>query len=324
MIYMSELAPLDRLDEQLRQLAPDVDETSAHRAFSAARRRATRRHRAALGGAGTAVAAVVLTLGALAVGQSEPSRVTAGPSVEQQLEAPNTFPLPASGTAKSVLLDDGMPVWVVNHGDGSASAVPALVPGAGPPAPITGDRVFSQVLWDPDGAFDVFAASGVPGKALSWDAHGRAITADADLGGYRATVRSEIVRVERVASHDVPGTAEPVHRSGDGIDQPQLPSLSPLRDLSAGWHQVDGDIVVDEAGNARLCEPADLTQPFGPDTTSACPLEATEVAPLALRSSATGEEIVQARMYSPVVVHVNERLVIDGVLPLGGVSAEQP
>lgn len=321
---MFDLAPLDRLEEGLARLAPDVDEVAANRTFSAERRRATRRHRAVRGAVGAAAAALVVGLAGLTVGRSEPSTVTAGPSIDQERQVLNTFPLPAPGEASSVLLDDGMPVWVVNHGDGTASAVPALIAGAAlPSALLADDRVFNQVLWDRDGAFDVFAASNVPGKALSWDAHGRAITADADLGGFRAVVEGETVRIERVATTDVSGRAKPAIRSEGGIEWPQLPAISSFRDLTPGWHQIEADIVLDSEGDATVCEPSDQTEPFGPGTSSTCPPDAPAVTPFSIRSSTPGTELVEARIHAPVVVHVNEQLVIDGVFPANGVSAIQ-
>ncbi len=238
--------------------------------------------------------------------------------------AAGTFPLPASGEAESVLWNDGMPVWVVNHGDGTASAVPALISGASlPNALIAGDRVFNQVLWDPDGAFDVFSPSDVPGKVLSWDDHGRAVTADADLGGFTAVVEGETVRIERVATADVPGRAEPATRSETGVESPQLPPVVPMQGLTPGWHQIEADIVLDSEGNATVCEPVDQTEALGPGTSSTCPPDAPSVARLSLRSSTPGTDIVEARIHSPVVVHVDERLVIDGVFPANGVSAIQ-
>ena len=37
-------------------------------------------------------------------------------------------PLPRPGANRSALLDDGMPVWVVDHGDGTVSVLPAVAP----------------------------------------------------------------------------------------------------------------------------------------------------------------------------------------------------
>lgn len=74
-----------------------------------------------------AVAAVVLLVLAATVGSAtltgrpDDKEVTAGPSGN----APSTLPAPAVGEASAERLEDGTPVWVVHHDDGTVSVLDA-------------------------------------------------------------------------------------------------------------------------------------------------------------------------------------------------------
>src|SRR3546814_8125171 len=107
-----------------------------------------------------------------------------------------------------------------------------------------------------DKFFGVFAHSQVPGRALSWDSYGRSLTGGRDLAGFVAQVDGDRVSVIAADSTEVAGDPLPVSPTSPGPrpEPPQLPPMASIADLRPGWHQLDADILIDEAGNATLCE----------------------------------------------------------------------
>ncbi len=305
-------APSDPL-ANVRLLAPDVDVDGAHECFVSARRRA---HRLQVVVTTTVVAAGVIVVFVAAIAfrpEHSSTNVAAGPGPGAgTVPAPNSFPLPAPGDAVSVLLTDGMPVWIVNHGDGTASAVPALFPtdAIGGPAA----QVLYPVLWDADGAFDVLLMDEVPPQALTWDSHGRAIQGVSDLVGLSAVVRNGRVAVERSDNSKIAGSPIAVVRGQGRSSMPVLPETTSIDHLEPGWHQLNVDVVVDAAGGAALC-PSIRAQgePLGPVDGSPCETAVLHVPVLSL-----SETMRDGRMLSPVVVHVNDAMTVDAIYPKGG------
>jgi hypothetical protein len=59
---------------------------------------------------------------------------TPPPSAEVDQPTPvGVFEAPAAGGVASVQLDDGFPIWLVHHDDGSVSAIPGIVDAASTP-----------------------------------------------------------------------------------------------------------------------------------------------------------------------------------------------
>lgn len=307
---MSDLPSPEPLEEGLSQLAPEVDLDAAQRSFMKQRRRWTLVRRARVGGASIVVVFAAVLLAGVVLNGGDGTSVTAGQPDGSTAERSNVFPLPAPGHATSVLLDDGTPIWVVNHGDGTASAVPAMF-SVGRMASTGDGQLLDIVTWDPDGAFDVFVPSDDEGQALSWDSHGRAITADADLGGLLATIDGSHAIVERTGTTDVPGEPERATRSDRGVEAPRLPPVASAEGLSPGWHQVEADIVIDRDGTARLCERIRDDRPVAGTGESAC-LETATVNSINVRPDTT------MRLMSPLVIRVNEAMIIDAVYAIGG------
>src|SRR3546814_10473525 len=75
--------------------------------------------------------------------------------------------------------------------------------------------------------------------------------------------------------------------------------MASIADLRPGWHQLDADILIDEAGNATLCEPLPDDEPIAGLGTSRCPADAPAVDPIDIG------ELDAMRLMSPLVVHVN-------------------
>src|SRR3546814_17217127 len=76
--------------------------------------------------------------------------------------------------------------------------------------------------------------------------------------------------------------------------------MASIADLRPGWHQLDADILIDEAGNATLCEPLPDDEPIAGLGTSRCPADAPAVDPIDIG------ELDAMRPLSPLVVHVND------------------
>src|SRR3546814_17448496 len=83
--------------------------------------------------------------------------------------------------------------------------------------------------------------------------------------------------------------------------------MASIADLRPGWHQLDADILIDEAGNATLCEPLPDDEPIAGLGTSRCPADAPAVAPIDIG------ELDARRRIPPLVVPVNDYGTIDPV-----------
>ncbi|MCC5953884.1 MAG: hypothetical protein JJU45_17455 [Acidimicrobiia bacterium] len=218
-------------------------------------------------------------------------------------------PLPPRGEARSHLLD-GRPVWVVHHDDGSATAVPAVLPpdpAAVPTAEDLDSMFWSIVRWSPQGAFR---------GPHTWDAWGRALTAGrhADLTDYVAEVDGDRVVVRQWDGERVPG--QPVLPSvpvdaglaPDVVSSPDATGDLPeeVRGLPAGWQMV-GVAAVGAEGVLRLCVVTDDSFP-----PSSCPDDAPVVA---------GAEVPDGIMswhFAPLLVRIDDGGQISAVVPLGG------
>lgn len=226
---------------------------------------------------------------------------TSPPPADGELLA--AVPLPPAGEARSSVLVDGTPIWVVHHPDGTASALPAVVADRTDLA-LDDDGfprgLWSFVAWRPGGQF----VSQLVGQG-TWDAWGRAIDdgsgAAADLTGFSATVDGDQVIVRRSSAGAPPG--DPVVAS-EPLDDPLAPTVPPLLPdptvaLPMGWVQLDLRLVADATGDVRLCS---VTSPGGGGPPPACPAGSRSVpgltttpgiavvvdGPLLVRSDGTG------------------------------------
>jgi hypothetical protein len=219
---------------------------------------------------------------------------TIGPEVAR-------IPLPPAGEARSVLLDDGTPIWVVHHDDGTASAVPAIVPYRDDEQ-VAG--LSSIVQWAPSGAFH---------GPIVWDAWGRALTAGraADLTGYVARVDGDEVVVSTATRDRVPGAPTIPTASGAYV-MPSLPEPSALTAGGSGWIQVELALVGDGT-TFRVCPIDDATVP---DLTT-CPADAPTVEGLTAR-----DPEITTWHFAPLLLRLDAGA-ITGVVPLGGLAAER-
>jgi hypothetical protein len=261
------------LDDALDHLAPEVDLAASRAMFDRGRahhdvRRRSGRHRSIVV---AVAAAILLVLGVAIVVVSGGDRATtlqtadesAPPSsVEPAPTEPTEVPLdadviatvalPPVGAPYSMLLDDGMPIWVVHHADGTASVLPGITMS---PIDIPDDGSVTVpegsghlVSWGSDGGFH---------SVGSWDEWGRSHggvpggTVD-DLVGFAAEVRGDEVLVRRSTATDVPG--EPVAPVGtpNPQEQPALPAPAPIDALRTGWNWVDVALV-GSGDDYRLC-----------------------------------------------------------------------
>lgn len=217
-------------------------------------------------------------------------------------------PLPPVGEAGSGLLDDGMPVWVVHHDDGTVSALPAVVPGLS-----LGDsgieKLWTVVRWSPSGELV---------GPIRWDAWGRALTdgRDHDLVNYAASVVDGEVVVSQSAATRVPGSPEgPADSGGDlegGWIEPELPPLAALDAIPAGWSQLDATLV-GHAGEYRVC-PIDPNAPIS--ETGTCP----DDAPL-VESFGAAPAGQTSWNYGPLVVEADADGQIIHIAGMGGYSS---
>jgi hypothetical protein len=216
------------------------------------------------------------------------------------------FDAPTLGDAVSVLAEDGLPIWLVRHLDGSVSAVPAVV--AVPEQ--YGPEGFSMlVLWVPDGRRF--------GGPSTWDEWGRALVdgRDDDLTGLHAELVGETVVVREAAPARVPG--EPVFDGTPSAGQWERAELPPLTDLPSplvpGWLHVEAGLVR-EGDVHRVC-----AGHFGFDVLVE-PTCATD-APLApITGGPPLDPATALWMGGPLLIHVNDDLLIDVLVTLGGTA----
>lgn len=226
-----------------------------------------------------------------------PTPSTSPPAADGELLA--AVPLPPAGEARSSVLVDGTPIWVVHHPDGTASALPAVVVGADLVGDVDGypRGLSSFAYWRPGGQ--------LVGQG-TWDAWGRAIDdgmgVAADLTGFAAEVEGDQVIVRRSSAGAPPG--DPVATSGP-LGDPQPPTVprllpDPTVALPTGWVQLDLDLVADADGDVRLCA---VASPAGGGPPPACPAGSRSVpgltttpgvgvvvdGPLLVRSDGTGQ-----------------------------------
>ena len=254
------------LDRAFDQLAPEVD-LAASRALFERHRGLDVRPRAPRRGLVGIAAALVVLLGvaAFAIAAREPDialqtaeQVTtsvdatvASPSEDGEDEIVADVELPPVGEARSFLLDDGFPLWVVHHGDGTASAVPGVAP---EPVDLPGDGS----NWVPTGNWDViqWVESGWFRGLAGYDAWGRALAqlpdaAVVDLTGFVAEVHGDRVLVRRSGADDILGdpvlpTGWPDSANGPAVE-PVLPVVASIDALPTGWSKVDVDVVTSTA-----------------------------------------------------------------------------
>ena len=238
---------------------------------------------------------------------------TSPPPADGELLA--AVPLPPVGEARSSVLVDGTPIWVVHHGDGTASALPAVVADR-IDLPTRSDGfpqgLWSFVYWRPGGRF--------VGQG-TWDAWGRAIDEGsgiaADLTGFGATVDGDQVTVRRSSAGAPPGDPD---AGNEPLDDPLAPTVPPLLPdptvaLPMGWVQLDLDLVGDTTGAVRLCT---VASPAGGGPPPACPAGSRSVSGL---TTMPGISVV---VDGPLLVQSDRTGQLSAVAVLGAGASSYP
>lgn len=217
--------------------------------------------------------------------------------------------LPERGDAESVQADDGTPLWIVHHEDGTASALPGVT-GVANTLGAESLQVAQRgaiVRWRPD-------ARRFEAGVLAFDEYGRSLTTgrDDDLADYTAEIRSDTVVVRASGLDRVPG--DPALASTASSARPEDPALPELTGLPValkpGWSQIDATLV-SHAGTWKICDVDD--SPPVPELAT-CPQDA-----LAATGLEGGHDGGYTHWYfAPLVMHVYRSGAIDLIVTSGG------
>ncbi|MBA3802994.1 MAG: hypothetical protein H0X22_08830 [Acidimicrobiia bacterium] len=242
---------------------------------------------------------------------TDPAPPTTGTVPPRPPDDVGTFPAPAPGDAESTLARDGSPLWIVRHDDGTASALPAVVP-VGNTFGNEGlaiEEAASIVHWSPSSR--TFRGS------ITYDEYGRALNSgrDDDLADFTAVVNGDTVIVQTSGVDRVPGSPETIESSpfSEPVG-PALPEVVALpAELTPGWSQIDATLVSSD-GTWTLCELSDAAAPSGANR---CPPEAL------VADGLTGGHVdgVTAQYYGPLVVHTTADGEIDLIVATRGYSS---
>ena len=221
-------------------------------------------------------------------------------------------PLPDRGEAESLQADDGTPLWIVHHEDGTVSALPAITPNTNTlgTKTLAVDQRGVIVRWRPD-------ARRFEAGVLAFDEYGRSLTTgrDDDLAVYTAEVRGDTVVVRPSGLDRVPGTPAPASApSSEPAVDPALPEVKPLPAvLSAGWSQIDATLV-SHRGTWKICD-VDRSAPV-PELAT-CPNDAL----VATGLEGGHDEGYTNWYFGPLVMHVDRSGAIDVIVTTGGYAS---
>jgi hypothetical protein len=344
------------LDDALDRLAPEVDLAASRDLFERRRTAAVvptppRRGRRPL--ALLVAAIVVLVVGiatAVTVGRPDDAQLDVrgpgqfgsdGTTPGTTGPPPTTVPvsgllgavdLPAVGTTGSGLLDDGMPVFVTHHPDGSVSVLPGMVDdGYVNPGPLERGYASPDQLTGTLEVVVAFGNNGFASNTLEWDPWGRAIQGgrEHDLTGYAGVVVDDRVQVVASAVAPIPGEPQDAAlddpTSGDYPTVPDpLPStpdqVSAIATAPPGWHRITDRVHLYGSGDVfRICTGPPGFETYSLDALATCsgPVVHGVTGPAGFPLTANGD---------PFLVRVDESGEVVGVAMyrLGGGTGPTP